>query len=74
MRWKTGFYYIACGAKVPIVLGYLDYRRKAGGIGPVVHPTGDIAADMKTIGVFYDGVIGKHPAQSTAAGDIEHTN
>ncbi len=74
LRWKTGFYHIACGAEVPIVLGYLDYRRKAGGIGPVVHPTGNIAADMRTIRAFYDGVTGRHPAQSMAVEDIEHTN
>ena len=74
LRWKTGFYHIAWGAQVPIVLGFLDYARKAGGIGPVVHPTGDMAADMKTIRGFYEGVTGKHPAQSMAAEDIEHTN
>ena len=32
--WKTGFYRIAEAAKVPIVLGFLDYRRKVGGSGP----------------------------------------
>jgi len=26
-KWKKGFYYIAQGAKVPIVLGYLDYQK-----------------------------------------------
>ena len=25
--WKTGFYYIAVGAQVPIVMAYLDYKR-----------------------------------------------
>lgn len=61
MYWKTGFYYIARGAHVPIVLGYLDYRRKAGGIGPIVHPTGNIEADMKTIRNFYADIPGKFP-------------
>ena len=74
LRWKTGFYHIACGADVPIVLGFLDYSRKAGGIGPVIHPTGNIAADMETIQAFYDGVAGKHPARSMAAGDAGPTN
>jgi len=32
--WKTGFYYIAKGANVPIVLGFLDYLRKAGDLPP----------------------------------------
>lgn len=68
-KWKSGFYRIACGAGVPIVLGFLDYRRKVGGIGPVVYPTGNIAADMKTIRAFYDGVTGKNPAQSMTPDD-----
>ncbi len=59
IRWKTGFYHIACGAGVPIVLGFLDYRRKIGGFGPLIYPSGDIATDMATIRNFYDGVAGK---------------
>ncbi len=69
-KWKTGFYHIANGANVPIVLGFLDYRQKAGGIGPVIYPTGDIKADMKTIRAFYDGVTGKYPEKSMAPADI----
>ncbi len=63
-RWKTGFYFIALGARVPILLGYLDYERKAGGIGPLVTPTGDIDADMKEIRKFYAGITGKYPNKS----------
>jgi 1-acyl-sn-glycerol-3-phosphate acyltransferase len=63
MKWKTGFYYIALGAKVPVVLGFLDYRKKIGGIGPVFLPTGDIHADMRQIRAFYTGIYGKHPVQ-----------
>jgi hypothetical protein len=48
-------------AKVPIALGFLDYRRKIGGIGPLVYPTGDIAVDMEIIMAFYDGVPEKTP-------------
>lgn len=61
--WKTGFYYIAHGAGVPIVLGYVDYKRKVGGIGPAILPTGDIDADMDKIKGFYQGIMGKHNAQ-----------
>lgn len=74
IRWKTGFYHIACGAGVPIVLGFMDYRRKAGGIGPMVHPTGNMEADMETIKAFYDGVTGKHPARSMRVEDVNHSN
>ncbi len=61
--WKTGFYYIAHGAGVPIALGYIDYKRKAGGMGPTVTTTGDIEADMLIIKGFYAGITGKNPHQ-----------
>lgn len=64
LYWKTGFYHIANGAGVPIVLGYLDYGRKAGGIGPAFMPTGDIDADMVAIRDFYRDVEGKHPLKA----------
>ena len=55
LYWKTGFYHIANGAGVPIVLGFLDYQRKVGGFGPTVHPTGDIEADMVVIRTIFTG-------------------
>ena len=65
-RWKSGFYWIAVEAKIPLVLGYLDYPRKTGGFGKVFWPSGDIAADMEKIRAFYKGKEGKHPElQST---------
>ncbi|MGH7821372.1 MAG: lysophospholipid acyltransferase family protein [Candidatus Binatia bacterium] len=65
--WKTGFYYIASGAGVPIALGFIDYRRKAGGFGPLLVPTGDIVADMRQIRAFYSTVSGKYPERSGEA-------
>jgi 1-acyl-sn-glycerol-3-phosphate acyltransferase len=57
--WKTGFYHIAKGANVPIVLGFLDYRRKTGGIGPTFYPTERIEDDMQEIKAFYATITGK---------------
>lgn len=65
--WKSGFYHIARGANVPIVMGFLDYARKAGGIGPTIMPTGDIEFDMEKIRYFYDKISGKIPEKSTPA-------
>jgi len=62
-HWKTGFYYIAQGADVPIALGYLDFRKKEGGIGRMFQPSGDIAADMVEIQGFYAGITGKNPGK-----------
>ena len=64
-KWKTGFYYIALQAKVPIALGFLDYKKKVGGFGPLFYPTGDIEADMESILNFYQGITGKYPDQSS---------
>jgi hypothetical protein len=54
-------------AKVPIALGFLDYKKKTGGFGPLFHPTGDIEADMNEIQSFYQGISGKHPEKSVIA-------
>jgi 1-acyl-sn-glycerol-3-phosphate acyltransferase len=62
--WKTGFYYIATGAGVPIVLAYMDYERKLSGLGPVFHPSGDLEADMARIQDFYAPFKGRNAAQS----------
>lgn len=64
--WKTGFYYIALTAKVPIVLAYMDYARKITGLGPVFHPTGDIDQDMQFIKAFYAPFKGKNADQFVA--------
>ncbi len=61
--WKTGFYYIALGAKVPIVMAYMDYATKRSGLGPLFQPTGDVDADMAAIKVFYAPFKGKNADQ-----------
>jgi 1-acyl-sn-glycerol-3-phosphate acyltransferase len=58
--WKTGFYYIALGAKVPIVMAYMDYPQKRAGLGPLFYPSGDIEKDMVAIKAFYAPFKGKH--------------
>lgn len=67
-HWKTGFYYIAMGAGVPIALAFVDYHRKAGGIGPMITPTGDIDADIEVIKSFYADITGKYPEKSGKVG------
>lgn len=67
-RWRTGFYYIALKADVPIVMAYIDYKSKICGIGPSVKPTSDIHADFKIIRNFYSGIVGRHPHKQ---GEIE---
>ena len=52
-HWKSGFYHIALGAKVPVVPGYLDFGRKRAGLGPPMMMTGDVHADMDALRAFY---------------------
>ncbi|MBL8330975.1 MAG: lysophospholipid acyltransferase family protein [Rubrivivax sp.] len=65
-HWKTGFYYIAQQAGVPIILAYMDYEKKRSGLGPIFTPTGDVEADMATIKRFYAGVKGRNASQFEA--------
>jgi 1-acyl-sn-glycerol-3-phosphate acyltransferase len=59
--WKSGFYHIARGAKVPVLLSYLDVGKKVGGIGPAIDLSGDFRADMDKIREFYAGMQGFRP-------------
>jgi 1-acyl-sn-glycerol-3-phosphate acyltransferase len=64
-RWKTGFYYVALGARVPIVLGFLDWGKKRGGLGEVFAPSGDLEKDFAAIRAFYAPIRGKFPEQES---------
>ena len=66
-QWKTGFYWIAHTAGVPIQLGYMDYPRRLSGLGPVFQPSGDIDADMVQIKAYYAQYKGKNWRQFDTA-------
>lgn len=61
--WKTGFYYMALEAKVPIALGYLDYSKKEVGVGAYLLPTGNIEADFEQLKAFFSDKVGKDPSK-----------
>jgi 1-acyl-sn-glycerol-3-phosphate acyltransferase len=63
-KWKTGFYQIAMAAKVPLVVGMMDYGRKTGGLGPLIWPTGDFRADMAKVLDVYRDCIPRHPERA----------
>ena len=65
-QWRTGFYYIALAAGVPIQLAFMDYTNKRAGLGPVFLPTGDIERDMRVIKAFYAPFRGKNAQQFDA--------
>ena len=64
-HWKSGFYWIAHRAQVPILCGSLDYHRKKVRLGNSFIPSGDIKSDMDRIRAFYDGVRGRFPESTS---------
>lgn len=61
---KSGFYYVAKGAGVPIVLVAFDFENKEVRIEEPFYPTEDMEADMAKIYAYYKGVKGKKPENS----------
>ncbi len=60
-KLKTGFYYIAKGAGVPILLCKFDYANKVVGLSAPFYPTDDANADFAFIDNYFRGVKGKNP-------------
>lgn len=62
-KWKTGFYHIAQGAGVPILLGFLDFERKEGGVLGTFDATGDVDKDIEEIRKRYSHISGRKAEQ-----------
>jgi 1-acyl-sn-glycerol-3-phosphate acyltransferase len=61
--WKSGFYYIALGANVPIALAGIDYPTKTLTVDTWFYPSGDVKGDMDIVRTFYANKRGKYPAK-----------
>ncbi len=61
-RWRTGFYYVALHAKVPIVMGSMDYKKKETNLSEPFWPTGDIEKDFLVFREFFKDVTPKNPS------------
>lgn len=68
-KWRTGFYQIALAAKVPLVVGMMDYGTKTGGLGPLIWPTGDFRADMAKVLEVYKSCVPKFPERAVRSID-----
>jgi len=60
-EWKSGFYRIAKSANIPVVLAYIDGKRKVVGIGKTFTLTDNMETDMQAIQSFYAGLEGINP-------------
>lgn len=63
-EWRTGFYYIAKKANVPIIMISFDFENKQNKISEPFYPTNNLKADFKFMYNFFEGVKGKIPGYS----------
>jgi len=61
-NWKSGFYYIAKGAKIPIQLVAFDYSKRVIKFYPLFTPTNNVEQDFIKMKNYFKGVKGKIPA------------
>ena len=64
-EWKKGFYFIAQGAQIPILLYGIDYERKLIQCTKTIWPSGDIEKDMEEIKLYFKNFKGKRPENFT---------
>ena len=60
-KWKTGFYYIAKGANVPIVMATLDFGQKQMKISKAYNTTDNIEKDFNHFHDFFNNAKGRNP-------------
>jgi len=65
-HWKSGFYRLAVEARVPLGLGFADWRTRVIGVTEYVDLSGDEARDLARIRAFYADKVARHPAQASA--------
>ncbi|WP_338358426.1 1-acyl-sn-glycerol-3-phosphate acyltransferase [Yeosuana marina] len=63
-KWRTGFYYIAKTANVPIIMFTLDFKNKQNKISEPFYPTDNVEKDFAFMHDFYKDVVGKIPEYS----------
>lgn len=60
-KWRTGFYFMAQAAKVPMVFAYLDYAKREVGVLAIEYAQGDVEQDVMRYQAMYNSVPGKNP-------------
>ena len=62
--WRSGFWHVAKGAGIPIVLVALDWEHKLVRLSPTVTPDEDDPADgIARIRAMYEGIRGYDPSR-----------
>lgn len=61
--FKTGFYYIAIKAQVPIILTAFDFKKKEVRFSEPFYPGNNYVEDWTYIYDYFEGVAGLHPSK-----------
>jgi 1-acyl-sn-glycerol-3-phosphate acyltransferase len=62
-KWRTGFWYVARGAGVPIMPIAFDYSAKLFRFRPLFYPTGERDADFEALRANFHAGMAKYPDQ-----------
>ncbi len=60
-QWKTGFYFVAVKAQVPIMMAGFDYETKTVELKPAFYPSGDAEEDIEKMKAYFRTIKGKYP-------------
>lgn len=63
IKWRTGFYYIAYNAGVPIPPVCCDYKRRTISIGELFYPSGNLEKDISILQAFFKNVTPYYPSR-----------
>jgi len=58
-KWRMGFYYMARGAAVPILMAHFDFQNRVLGIGSLFYPTDNVEKDVAEMQNYYKSFTGK---------------
>lgn len=67
-HWRSGFYYLAREADVPVLPGYLDYQTRTIGFAPMIKISGNLQLDLAHLKAAYAGVYGRYHDKSGPVG------
>lgn len=71
-KWNKGFYYMAIKSDIPIVVAYLDYKKKEVGIKGIIEKGETLKNTMVKINFFYEKVNAKYPENFSL--DLQYLN
>jgi 1-acyl-sn-glycerol-3-phosphate acyltransferase len=64
-HWKSGFYHVARGANVPVLLAFIDASKRECGLGELIELSGDPEGDMARVRAFYADKRGINPERAS---------